>query len=154
MHPTSNNIGAYITSRLAMDNATFGAGALAPAQTAGVAFERTAVRPLHLSGKAQFGYKATLASGHSASFTFAMQHADQDSGYVDIEGASGSVSLAALDSGAAFRGVAALDVDLIGAKAFVKTRFTPVMSHSGTDVIAVCGVLALGGGEDIPPTES
>lgn len=148
----NTNIGAYITSRLAMDNITYGAGAAAPALTAGNALDRQAAGlPTHLSGKAQFGYKATLASGHTASATFALQHADSEGGqYADIEGASGSVSLTALDSGAAQRGVAELDVNLIGAKEFVKTRFTPVMSHSGTDTIAVAGVLALGGGETAP----
>lgn len=154
MHPQSNNIGAYITSHLAMDQIKFGAGNQAPVQTAGVAFDRTSVRPLHLSTKVQFGYKATLASGHTSSFMYALQHADQDSGYVDIVGASGSTSITALDSGAAQRGVAELDVDLMQAKAFIKARFTPVMSHSGTDVIDVCGIYALGGGETIPPTET
>jgi len=154
MHPSSNNIGARFTSKLALDNVTFGAGASAPAQTAGNAINRGIVRPLHLSGKLQIATKYTLASGHTASFTYAMQHSDTDGSYVDIEGASGVTSLTALDAGTAQRTVMELDVDLMGAKAFIRPRVTPVMSHSGTDVITVAGVLALGGGEDIPPTES
>lgn len=154
MHPQSNNIGAYITSRMAMDQKKYGAGNLAPAETAGVDFDRTSVRPLHLSTKVQFGYKATLASGHTASFMYGLKHSSDDVTYDDIEGASGSTSLTANDDGSAIYGVAELDVDLMQAKAWLRSRFTPVMSHSGTDVIDVCGIYALGGGELIPPTES
>lgn len=154
MHPTSNNIGAYITSRLALENATYGAGAGLPATDA-VAIERTAKRPLHQSGKLQVGYKATLASGHTASFVYGLTHADQDSSYVNVTGASGVTSLTGLNSGAAVYGVAELDVNLVGVKSFMKARFgPPVMSHSGTDVIEICAMWVLGGGETIPPTET
>lgn len=154
MHPTSNNIGAYITSRLAIENGSYGAGFGLPAADL-VAIDRSAVRPTHLSGKLQVGYKATLASGHTASFVYGLTHADQDSGYVNVTGASGVTSLAGLNSGAAFYGVAELNVDLMGVKKFMKARFgPPVMSHSGTDIIEITGIWALGGGETIPPTET
>lgn len=154
MHPRSNNIGAYIASRLALDPTNFGAGFGNISQQNGTAFNRTAVRPLHLSGKLQIPILYTLASGHTASFMYALQDSDDDVTYADIENASGSTSLTALNSGAAQRTCAALDVDLIGARQYIRARVTPVMSHSGTDVIKIAAVWALGGGEELPPTES
>ncbi len=153
MHPTSNNIGAYVTTRLAMENLSVGAGFGLPAADM-VAIQRTAKRPLHQSGKLVIGYKATLASGHTASFVYGLTHADADTGYANVEDASGVTSLTALNSGAAFYGTAELDVNLAGVKAWMKARFgPPVMSHSGTDVIELTGMWVLGGGETIPPTE-
>lgn len=152
MHPTSNNIGAYITTKLAYDAKAFGAGSGITAQD-GNSFERTAVRPLHLSAKLAFPAKVTLASGHTASFAYGVQDSANGSDWADVEGASGSTSFTALDAGTAQRFSPELDVNLVGLRAYIRPRLNVAMSHSGTDVISVAGVWALGGGEEIPPTE-
>jgi len=151
MHPQSNNIGAYFTSKLALDPTNFGAGYGNISQQNGNSFDRDGTRPQLHSGKYQFGVKYTLASGHTASFVYGMQDSADDSTFADIAGASGVTSLTALNAGTAQRAVMELDVDLTGVRRYVRPRLTPVMSHSGTDVISLAGVLALGGGSDVPP---
>ena len=151
MHPTSNNIGAYITTKLAYDAKAFGAGSGITAQD-GNSFDRTAVRPLHLSGKLSFPSKVTLASGHTASFAYGVQDSANGSDWADVEGASGSTSFTSISS-SAVRYSPELDVNLVGLRQYVRPRLNVAMSHSGTDVISVAGVWALGGGEDLPPTE-
>jgi hypothetical protein len=147
------NVGAFITSRLAIDPNTVGAGVGGAAvEQVGPSFDRTAYKPLHLSGKLQVGYVATLASGHTMSITAGMRHCDTSGGsYTDIDTASGVAAVTANNDGSAVRGVLEVDVNLIGAKEFLKARLTPVMSHSGVDSIKLGGILALGGGEDAAP---
>jgi len=147
------DIGAFITSRLGLDANTVGAGfGGAGTEQVGPAFDRTAYTPLHLSGKLQVSYTATLASGNTASFVAGVRHCDTSGGsYEDLPSASGVVSITANDDGSAVRGVLEVDVNLIGAKEFLKARATPVMSASGVDRVAFAAILALGGGEDAAP---
>lgn len=161
MNPMSNNIGAYITSKLALDNTTVGAGVGGSGTPVnGNVFDRLGVRNLHLSGKLQMGYKFAGASGHTATIAWAIRDSDASGGtYANVDQStpaehpsSGSSTITANDAGAGtpVRGVVEVDVDLMGANSFLRATVTPTLSHSGTDTLTLCGVWALGGGDELP----
>lgn len=159
MNPRSDNIGAYITSLLALDNQSVGAGVGGSGTPVnGNVFDRLGVRNLHLSGKLQIAYKATLASGHSATVDWAVRNSDTSGGtYTNVvtstpgaHPASGQSTITANNDGSAVRGVVEVDIDLLGAKQFLRPTVTPTLSHSGVDTVQLCGVWALGGGEILP----
>lgn len=147
------NIGAYITTRFALDRTAFGAGVGNLGNTDGVKIDRTAVRPLHVSGKLQIGYKLTMASGTSASLTSTLRHSTSENGTYDtLETTTETIN--ANNDGSAVQGVLELDVNLIGARAWIQARVSGTLSASGVSVAEVFGLLTVGGGETIPPTES
>ena len=159
MNPKSNNVGAFITSKLALDNKSVGAGVGGSGTPVnGNVFDRLGVRNLHLSGKLQLGYKFTGASGNSATVGWALRDSDASGGtYTNVitstpgaHPASGSSTITANDDGTAVRGVIEVDVDLMGAKQFLRPTVTPTLSASGVDSLQLCGVWALDGGEELP----
>ena len=159
MNPSSNNIGAFITSKLALDNTSVGAGVGGSGTPVnGNVFDRLANRNLLLSGKLQLGYKFTGASGHTASVAWAIRDSVESGGtYGNIERsspaahpASGVSTITANDDGTAVRGVVEVDVDLMGAKEFLRAVVTPTLSASGVDSLTLSGIWALGGGEELP----
>lgn len=159
MNPKSNNVGAFITSKLALDNQSVGAGVGGSGTPVnGNVFDRLGVRNLHLSGKLQLGYKFTGASGHTATLAWALRDSDSSGGtYTNVvtstpgaHPASGSSTITAANDGSAVRGVVEVDVDLMGAKQYLRPTVTPTMSHSGVDTISLSGIWALGGGEELP----
>jgi hypothetical protein len=158
MNWKSNNVGALITSELAVDPTTVGAGVGGSGTPInGNDYERTAVRNVHLSGKLQIAYKYTGASGHSASIAWAIRDSADDVSYVNadigqesLHPASGSSTITANDDGTAVRGVIEVDVDLIGVKKYLRPVVTPTLSHSGVDTLSLAGVWALGGGDELP----
>jgi len=159
MNPSSNNIGAYITSKLALDNTSVGAGVGGSGTPiSGNVFDRLAHRNLLLSGKLQLGYKFTGASGHTATVAWAIRDSSESAGtYTNVitstpgaHPASGSSTITAADDGSAVRGVIEVDIDLMGAKEFLKPIITPTLSASGVDSLTLSGIWALGGGEELP----
>jgi len=159
MNPMSNNIGAYITSKLALDNTTVGAGVGGSGTPVnGNVFDRLGVRNLHLSGKLQLGYKFTGASGNSAIVSWAIRDSDASGGtYANVDQStpaehpsSGSTTITANDDGTAVRGVVEVDVDLMGANSFLRATVTPTLSASGVDTLQLSGIWALGGGDELP----
>src|SRR5688572_20973949 len=121
MNPKSNNVGAFITSKLALDNTSVGAGVGGSGTPVnGNVFDRLSVRNLHLSGKLQLGYKFTGASGNSATVAWALRDSDASGGtYTNVvtstpgaHPASGSSTITAANDGTAVRGVIEVDVDL------------------------------------------
>lgn len=149
----STNIGAYITTRFAIANTAVTAGTLA--NTDGVKIDRTAVRPLHLSGKLQIGYSLTIPSGQSSVITASVRHAETENGaYATI--ATANVEVVGLNDGSEQTGVVEVDVNLIGAHAWLQNRVSVAPGDgTGSGVTgAVFGLFTVGGGETIPPTES
>lgn len=148
----NQNVGSHITTSLGLDSATVGAGVGGSgSETTGNVFDRLAYFPRHLSGKLAIAWKATLASGNSATIIAGLQHSDDDNTYTNLENASGAVSIAALNSGAAQRGVLEIDVDLTGAKRYIRPRRTPTLSASGVDTMVTTGLLMQGGGNNLAP---
>lgn len=159
MHPNSNNIGAFITSELALDSTTVGAGVGGSGTPVnGNVFDRLASRNMHLSGKLQLAYKFTGASGHTATVAWAVRDSDASGGtYANVDQStpaehpsSGSSTITANNDGSAVRGVVEVDVDLQGANRYLRPTVTPTLSHSGVDTLNLTGVWALGGSEILP----
>jgi hypothetical protein len=147
------NVGAYITSRFALARSLFGVGVGNPGALDGSVITRTDKRPLHLSGKLIVGWKLTMPSGASCAITTVPRVSSDNNTYTD-HGDANVTTVTALNSGAAQEGTIEVDVNLIGAPAYLKARTTPVLSASGSSVGEVFAVWAFGGGETIPPTES
>jgi hypothetical protein len=158
MNWKSNNVGAYITSELALDNTTVGAGVGGSGTPVnGNDYDRFGVRNMHLSGKLQIGYKFTGASGHSASINWAIRDSADDSSYANadigqpsLHPPSGVSTITANNDGSAVRGVIEVDVDLIGARQYLRPVITPTLSHSGVDTLQLSAMWALGGGDEMP----
>jgi hypothetical protein len=148
------NIGAYVTSRFALQRTALGAGAGGNiGATDGTAFQRTAVRPLHISTKVVVGYKTTLASGNTLTLTAQLKDSPDGITYSNF-GASASSVVTGLGGGPQQVGTLELDVNLMGADKYIRPTVTPVLSASGVDTAEIFGVYILGGGETVPPTES
>lgn len=147
------NIGGYITTKFGLKRTLFGVGVGNLVDTDGSAIDRLAHRPLHLSGKLQVGYRLTMASGQSCVVNGSVRDSDAASGtYADL--ATGSATVTANDDGSAVEGVLEVDVNLIGAKQYLKTRASATLTASGSSVGEVFALLTVGGGETIPPTET
>ena len=150
MNQIAQNIGAFITSTFALQRTAFGAGVGNLAATDGQAFQRTAYRPLHLSGKLVIGWKATIASGQSMSMFAQMKDSPDGITYTALTGGSGSTTITGLDSGAAQVGTFEVDVNLIGADAYLRPTVQASLTPSGVSVAEIFGTLIQGGGETIP----
>jgi hypothetical protein len=148
------NIGAYITTKFALQRTPSGAGQGGNVgATDGAEIDRTSKRPLHISAKLAVGYKTTLASGNTLAITVQPRASEDGNTYEDF-GDPEVVTVTGLGGGPQQTGMVEVDVNLIGAPAYIQARVTPVLSASGVDTAEVFGVWILGGGETIPPTES
>lgn len=149
---TSTDIGGLITTRFALQRTALGAGAGGNiGATNGDAFQRTSKRPLHISAKLIVGYKTVLASGNTLTITAQPNDSADGITYNNL-GDSVAVVVTGLGGGPVQKGTVEVDVNLIGADAYIRPTVTPVLSASGTDTAEVFAVWALGGGETIPAT--
>jgi hypothetical protein len=99
---------------------------------------------------------AVLASGHTAIFAIGIQDSDDDGvadAYADYGDAPDTLTVTALNSGAAIDLDAGglVNIDLSGAKRYVKLSLTPTLSASGVDVVTIGGCVAVLGGFDHNP---
>lgn len=154
MHPTANNIGAYICSRVALDPATVGAGVGGAGTGAnGASIDRFAKRPLHQSGKLQIiAVAPSLTSGNTASVFGEVQHSSDDNTYVTV--ASGVLTLTGQLGTPTQRGVLEVNFNAVGLHRYVRGRATPALSASGTNTLKYGGAFAFGGGETFPVVET
>jgi len=152
MNQLSTNIGAYITTRFALSRTLFGVGVGDLAATDGEAFQRSTKRPLHLSAKLVVQVKTTIPSGQSLTIVSTMKDSEAGSVYADLAGGSGTSVITGLDSGAEQKTTVEVDVNLIGAKDYIRPTFTGTLTASGSSVVEISSVLVLGGGETIPAT--
>ncbi len=126
------------------------------------AIDRVALtnHPYH-SAKVIFPYSFTGAAGATATLKSNFQHSDNSSaGWVDFNDIDGSTantaSIGSTASTAAqtVNGVLSYDMDLSGAKQYVRVQVTPTLSgtSTGTDDLDIAGVLVFGGGATQPST--
>lgn len=150
MQPITNDIGAYITTRQALDADIVGAGQGGSGDTVnGPSFHRTAFRPLHLSTKVVVPYNGTVASGATVTGHIAVQDSADGNSWDPFDTASGSTVITG-DASGVVRGAFELDVNLLGARDYIRACFTPTLSASGTSIFSYNGVFVLGGGETLP----
>jgi hypothetical protein len=150
MNQISTNIGAFVTTLFALQRTAFGVGVGNLAATDGEAFNRTAKRPLHLSGKLVIGYKATIPSGQSLTINNVMKDSPDGVTYTGLVGGSGATTIQGLHTGAEQKGTVEVDFNLIGASDYIRPTVSATLTASGSSVAEVFGALVIGGGETIP----
>ena len=107
----------------------------------------------YLSGKLVIVFKTTLAEDKTLSIAANMQDASDSggTGAADYGDALANAVFATGGTGGSTEyGVAVLDVDLSGAKQYVRAQFTPDLSATGTDTAIVAAGLILGGADQVP----
>lgn len=143
------DIGAHITGRAGGAVEATAGGAGDAAEVNGPWIDRQG----YLSGKLIITYQATLGDGETLSVAANLQDASDDSGTgaADFGNAAASAVRATGGSGGTTeRGVVEIDVDLSGAKQYVRPQFTPDLSAANTDVAILAATLVLGGAEGLP----
>lgn len=143
MHPTTNNIGAYVTTAVALDHT-----AIAGNPITGPTYDRFARRPLNLSLKLGVGFLATVPSGQTLSVGYYLQDSADGVNFDRFDVASGVSVVDGLNSGAQQRGTVEFSANIVGARQYIRAVVTPVLSSGGSG--NVYGLYALGGGEEIP----
>ncbi len=146
---TNRDIGAYITSRAAGAVQATAGGAGDAAEVDGPYIDRIGFQ----SGKLVIAFQATLGDGETLSIGANLQDAVDaaGTGVADFEDALPSAVVATGPSGGGtVHGTAELDVNLAGARPFVRAQFTPDLSRANTDVAIVSAALVLGGAERLP----
>lgn len=145
----SRDIGAQITGRAAGAADVTAAGSGDNTEVSGPYIDRRGF----LSAKLVIHYKAVLQQDETISIAANLQDADSTggSGLGDFGNAvANAVQATGGAGGSTEEGVVELDVDLSGAKQYVRAQFTPDLSASGTDTAIVSAVLILGGADVIP----
>lgn len=107
----------------------------------------------YLSATLVITYEATLGDGETLSIAANLQDADDDqgTGAADYGDAIANAVVATGGTGGSTEvGQVRQDVDLSGAKQYVRGQFTPDLSAGTTDVAVVSAVLILGGADEVP----
>lgn len=149
MHPLMNGIGEYITTAVAIaGTGTVTSGTV----VTGEVIDRFATRSLYQSAKLAVGYTLTLASGVSATARNIVEHSDDNSDWTEFDHpyASGVASITGLNSGAAQKKTVEFNVNLAGAKRYIRNKTS--ITASGT-LSAQAGLWIFGGGEFLPAGE-
>ena len=149
---TEKNIGAYVKLAVAgiVTNIT-AASTGDNTQVNGSAIDRIALgRPL--SASLGIAVQATLANTFTLSLVnVVVQHTDNVSNaWANYAAFTNVVALTGITAGTAQQTVAKFDVDLTGAKQFVRGQFTPLCSRTGTDVANTFPVMVLAGMSELP----
>jgi hypothetical protein len=158
----SKNIGAFIHAAFAapVDSVTATGSALAT--ISGVAIDRFAVAsgagsagPLPLSCSVLYSITATLASTHTMSLAYSIQDSADGTNFANMLEQSGDVVAATVEltgnvGGTAQNLLVKQDVDLTGAREYVRVYFTPSFSASSVDTAVISPVIVFGGMNILP----
>jgi hypothetical protein len=145
--PRAHNIGAFIKTQHATDNSSATAGGAGDnTQVVGQIIDRTLIA-YPLSAQLSLAYKAVLAQAATLSMAWKIEHGDaanlsdaailqQDAtAVIETGGAGGSTN----------RGVFNKNIDLAGAKRYVRISYTPDLSAANTDTFEGNAQLVFGG---------
>jgi hypothetical protein len=152
---TMKNIGAFIKAvRAAANTAVTAGGAGDNAAVTGVTIDRLALN-LPMSAVFAIAWTATLAA--AATLTFknvviehgAASNMSDAATFATLEDGTGTV-IQAGGAGGTFADCKEYDVDLQGAKQYVRIKFTPDLSAANTDTAALAAVAVFGGSQVLP----
>jgi hypothetical protein len=107
------------------------------------------------SCKIVFAYETTLTAAKTLTLAFDVDHG-ADSGLSDAAVYDAGMTATVLETGAQTAAVDSYeyDLDLAGAKQYLRVQYTPDLTHSGTDTVKMSCVIVFGGFSEIPATES
>ena len=150
---TQKNIAALgDLKRLADHSTAVAAGAGNATTVTGLTIDRQGFSTGALPRSAQFGvlYEATLASGNTLSFGYAVQHSANNSDWTDYQTAGSTVVSTATGGAAAPKASFNVAVDLANAKRYVRFNYAPNLSAAGTDTCYADAVGFFGGFDKLP----
>jgi hypothetical protein len=104
------------------------------------------------SGVLAIPFSATLAEGETLSVTAEIESGNEDdlSDAETLSTMASAVVATGPSGGGTVTGTVQFDVALMGAGRYVRGKFTPDLSASGTDTAAISSVLVLGGADRLP----
>lgn len=147
------NAGAWVTGAFAFVSTPATAGGTGDAtEVNGVAIDLLAYGTRYRSAKLVIPVRATLASGATLSIAANFQDGAASNSWSDYATAlTNAVHLTGPSGGGAAVGVAELEVDITGARRWLRVQVTPDLSSTGTDTAVMgAGVLLLCGPQEIP----
>jgi hypothetical protein len=132
------------------DNVAVTAGGTNDAtQQTGVTLDRFALN-LPLVGLLCLRYKAVLAAAATLSLAYVIEHSDDGTNFVAYQSANASVIATGPAGGGTVRDVFKVNVDLAGAKQYVRAKYTPDMSAANTDTAELSAEWILDGQRSKP----
>jgi hypothetical protein len=146
------DIGAYISSELALIPATITAGA----GNDGVEVNGPACNLLGLATHPQsvqliIGYRAVLASSETLTITANLQDDTASAFNGTPADLSPAYAATVVETGAGtIYNTEHLDVPLTMARQYIRAQVTAYLSASGTDTVAICGIFVFGGVDTYP----
>lgn len=147
------NIGAWLKSVFAFPLTTaVAAGAGDATEVDGSAIDRLTLGALALSAKLVVVCQATLESGGTLSFIGNIQDSPTGTDQWSDFGTA-LASTVALTGGPGIteeEGTVELNINLSGAKQFVRSQVTPDLSATSTDTAEFSGVMVFGGADELP----
>ena len=153
--PQSHNIGGYIAAGHGSDNvAVTAAGAGDNTLVTGTILDRNANAGA-LSAAVLIFWKAVLAAAETLTIKSVTVEHGNDAGLSDaavlatLEDATGTVVATGPGGGGTLRGVRKYNVDLAGAKRYIRVKFTPDLSASATDTAGLAAGVVFGGLETL-----
>ena len=144
------NIGAYLhaVAALASNSVLAGGGADGVAQN-GLTIDREARDSLSLSALAVVHGFAALSATKTATISIAMQDSADGSTWATYDpDPSGSYVATVQDASGHF--VATRELNLAGARRYVRLVVTPTLSATGTDTCVIDGTVIIGGSDELP----
>lgn len=134
-----HNVGQLGTTRRLSPAGTGAQTAGAAATITGVTVDRGGFASGSLPRSAEIAalFDATLASGKTLSFYFDVQDSPDGTNFSDFATSTTTVALTGVSGGAAQQGQLSFNVDLNGARRYVRLLAVPVFSATGTDTATV-----------------
>lgn len=146
-----HNIGAFIKVLTAYIHSLTAGAATDNVEKTGVTIDRLA-NGSALSAVLSLAYTATLAEGKKLGIGYTVEHGDA----ADMSDASDFLDVAAATvatggaGGSTETGVLSSDVDLAGAKRYIRLLFKADLDAANTDTATVAATVILGGADTLP----
>lgn len=148
----NHDINSYIGAAPAADSSTATAGGSGDnTLVTGLVIDRFALG-LPLSAAFLLRYKAVLAQAATLSIAYSIETDDASNfpAAVTLQSATTAVVDTGATGGSTQRGIFRIPVDLAGAKQYIRLKYTPDLSASGTDTFEGSAIAVLGGQENLP----
>lgn len=136
MHPSRNDIGAYVATKFSLAPQSMAASATAN----GSSVDRLGASSAVLVGLAG----AATGTPTGVSVTYKIQDSADGSTFADVTSITDDVELTAVSS------AVELDVDLTGLRRYIRVVATTALTGGTTPTILVAGCLILGGQDTLP----
>ncbi len=146
------NIGAWVRGLFAFSNLTVTAGDAADgvAQN-GVSIDREDFTSVFLSGKLMVNANVTIASSDTVTLRARFEDSADNAAWAAYQAEPGGdpadVVMSATDTF-----VQEFDVNLAGARRYVRCVLTATLSEADTDTVALAATLVVGGSAEVPMT--